>query len=138
LLDGPIELAFQRLRQRLVVISVDALAVGREHRIEEAQEQLRIGIIVGRDRLLVGIDLPEQQRLDETPRRDQRMKVVERSAQGKGLQPVAFNVDITLQIGLGNVAFVERAQRPERQSKRREAEAMIPPLKQTGVENAEN
>jgi hypothetical protein len=95
-------------------MSVDALAVGREHRIEEAEEQLRIGIVVGRDCLLVGIDLPEQQRLDETPGRDQRMTVVERGAQGKRLQHVAFNVDIALQIGLGDVAFVERAQRPER------------------------
>jgi hypothetical protein len=84
LLDGPIELAFERLRQGLVVMSVDALAVGREHRIEEAEEQLRIGIVVGRDCLLVGIDLPEQQRLDETPGRDQRMTVVERGARANG------------------------------------------------------
>jgi hypothetical protein len=73
-------------------MSVDALAQGREHRIEEAEEQPRIGIVVGRDCMLVGIDLPEQQRLDETPGRDQRMTVVERGAQGKRLQHVAFNV----------------------------------------------
>jgi hypothetical protein len=90
------------------------LAIGREHGIEEAQEELGVGIVVRGDRLLVGVDLPEQKRLDEAPSRDQRMAVVERRAQRKRLQHVAFDVDVALQVSLGDVALVERAQRPHR------------------------
>jgi hypothetical protein len=114
LLEGPVELALERLRQRLIVIGIDALAIGREHGIEEAQEELGVGIVVRGDRLLVGVDLPEQKRLDEAPSRDQRMAVVERRAQRKRLQHVAFDVDVALQVSLGDVALVERAQRPHR------------------------
>ncbi len=110
-LDCPVELPLQRFRQRLVVALVDALAVGGEHRIEEAQEQLRVEIVVRGDRLLVGVDLPEHSGLDEAPGRDQRMAVVERGAQRKRLQHVAFDVDVTLQIGFGDVALIQRAQR---------------------------
>src|SRR6185503_17165272 len=63
------------------------------------------------DGALVGIDLPEQHRLDEAPGGHQRMTVVEGGAEREGLQHVAFNIDVALQIGLGDVAFIERAQR---------------------------
>ena len=39
LLDGPVEFPLERLGQRLVVIGVDALAIGRKDGIEKAQEQ---------------------------------------------------------------------------------------------------
>ena len=100
--------------ERLVVILVHALAIGGKHGIEKAQEQLRVSIVVGGDRPLVGIDLSEQERLDEAPGRDQRVPVVERSPELEGLQHIALDVDIALQIGLGDIPLVERAQRPER------------------------
>ena len=95
-------------------MGVDALAVGREHRIEKAQEHLRVGVVVRGDGALVGIDLPEQQRLDEAPGRHERMTVVERGAERERLQHVALEIDVALQIGLGDVALIERAQRLER------------------------
>ena len=42
------------------------------------------------------------------------MAVVEGGAQRERLQHVAFDVDIALQIRLGDVAFVQRAQRLDR------------------------
>ena len=110
-LDRPIELALQSLGERLIVMRVDALAVGREHRIEKAQEHLRVGVVVRGDGALVGIDLPEQHRLDEAPGGHQRMTVVEGGTERERLQHVAFNINIALEIGLGDVALIERAQR---------------------------
>src|SRR4029450_7194599 len=81
--------------------------------IEEAQEELRIGGVVRGDRPLVGVDLPEQSRLDEAPSKDQRMAVVEMLTQLEGLQHVAFEVDVTVQVSFRDVAFIEAAKRPE-------------------------
>ena len=114
LLERPVEFPLERRRQRLVVVLVHALAIGGKDRIEEAQEQLRVGVVVGGDGPLVGIDLSEQQRLDEAPGRDQRVPVVERGAEIEGLHHVAFEVDVALQIGLGDISLVEGAQRPQR------------------------
>ena len=113
-LDHPVELALQGLGERLVVMGVDALAVGREHRIEKAQEQLRVGVVVRGDGALVGIDLTEQQRLDEAPCRHQRMAIVERGAERERLEHVALKIDVALQISLGDIALIERAQRLQR------------------------
>ncbi len=66
------------------------------------------------DRLLVGVDLPEQRGLDEAPRGDQRVTVVERGPQRKRLQHVAFDVDVALQIGFGDVALVQGPQSLDR------------------------
>ncbi len=41
------------------------------------------------------------------------MAVVERCPELEGLQHVAFQVDIALEVGLGDISFVERAQRPQ-------------------------
>jgi hypothetical protein len=62
------------------------------------------------DRLLVGVDLPEQRGLDEAPRGDQRVTVVERGPQRKRLQHVAFDVDVALQIGFCDIALVQGPQ----------------------------
>ena len=93
LLDRPVEFPLQRGCERLVVIGVDALAVGRKDWIEEAQEEVRIGVVVGGDRLLVGIDLTEEERLDEAPGKHQRVAVIEMGSEREGLQHVAFDVD---------------------------------------------
>ena len=77
--DGIAELSLQRRRQGLVVAQVDALAVGRMGFIEKAQEQTLVGIVVRLDRLPVGVDLSEQQWLEETPGGDPRVPVVERT-----------------------------------------------------------
>ena len=93
-LDRPIEFALERRGERLVVMRVDALAVGREHRIEKAQEHLRVGVVVRGDGPLVGIDLPEQHRLDEAPGGDQGMTIVEGGAKRERLQHVALKIDV--------------------------------------------
>src|SRR6476619_5450835 len=113
-LDHPVELALQSLGERLVVMGVDALAVGRERRIEKAQEQLRVGVVVRGDGALVGIDLAEQQRLYEAPCLLQRMAIVERGAERERLEHVALEIDVALQISLGDIALIERAQRLKR------------------------
>src|SRR5262249_41108247 len=79
-LNRPIEFALERLGQRFIVIAVNALAIGRKNRIEKAQEQLGIDVVVGSYGALVGIDLAEQERLDETPGCDQGVTVVEEAA----------------------------------------------------------
>ena len=45
---------------------------------------------------------------------DQRMTVVEGGAKRERLQHVAFKIDVACEIGLGDVALIERAQRLER------------------------
>ena len=91
---------------------VDALAIVGEDRIEEAQEQLGVGIVVRGDRPLVGIDLTEQGRLDEAPSGDERMVVVHGFAKPERLQHVALEIDVAGEIGLRDLGFVERLQRP--------------------------
>ena len=112
--DGPVELPFERLGQRLLVIFIDALAVGGKDGIEKAQKQLRVGIVVGGNRALVAINLAEQKRLDETPGGDQRMPVAEMDAEGKRSQHIALDVDIAVQISFGNVTIIEAPDRHER------------------------
>ena len=107
LLDGPVEFALERLRQGLVVAFIHTLAVGGKDGVEEAQEQLGVGVVVRRDRLLVGIDLSKQQRLNEAPGGDEGVAIVEQLPEREGLQHVPFEVNVAAQIGLGNVAFVQ-------------------------------
>jgi hypothetical protein len=95
-------------------VRIDALAIGRKDGVEETQEQLRVGVVVGGDSLLVGVDLPEQERLEEAPSGDQRVAIVKLGTQRKRLQHVAFDVDVALEIGLGDVALVQRAERSQR------------------------
>ena len=42
------------------------------------------------------------------------MAIVERGAERERLQHVALKIDVALQIGLGDIALIERAQRLER------------------------
>ncbi len=77
--------------------------------VEEAQEEAGVGVVVRFDRILVGVDLPEEQRLKEAPDVCDRVAVVERCAQRERLQHVAVEVDVATHIGLGDVALVEAA-----------------------------
>ena len=65
------------------------------------------------DGLLIGVDLTEQEGLDEAPGGDEGMSIVERSAEGEGLEHIALEVDVALQISLGDVALIESAQGPD-------------------------
>ena len=109
-----IEFAGKGGAEALVVIFVDTLAVGRFVGIEKTQEQIRIEIIVRSDGLLVGIDLPEEERLNEAPRRHQQVTVIERGAKGKWRNHIAGQIQIALQEGLGNIALVQGLERPHR------------------------
>src|SRR4029079_141359 len=109
LLERPIKFPLQRFRQRLVVTLIDALAIGGKNRIEKTQKEIWIGVVVRGDRPLVGVNLTEQQRLEEAPGRDQRMRVVKRLAKVEGLQHVALKIDIAVDIGFGDIALIERA-----------------------------
>src|SRR4029078_6687012 len=73
-----------------------------------------MGVVMGGNTALVGIDLPEQERLDEAPSRHDRMAVVKRLPQGEGLQHVALDIDIGGEIGLGDIGLIEGADRAER------------------------
>ena len=110
-LEAPVEFPGERVGERLVVMRIDALAVGRQHRVEEAQKELRVGIVVRADRLAVRIDLPEDRRLHEAPCGDQRMPVVQRSPQRERRDHVAVEVHVAPQVGLGDVSLVEALQR---------------------------
>src|SRR5262245_23908874 len=110
-LDNPIELPLEGLGQRLVVVGINALAVRRKHWIEKAQEELRVDVVMGDYGAFVGIDLTEQERLNEAPRADQRMTVGKTRAQGKRSKHVPFEIDVTFKISLSDLAFIERAKR---------------------------
>ncbi len=63
------------------------------------------------DGLLVGIDLTEQERLDEAPGSNEGMSIVELGAEREGLQHIALEIDVALEVGLGDIALVQGAQR---------------------------
>src|SRR6188472_1619162 len=89
-LDNPIELPLEGLGQRLVVMGINALAVRRKNWIEKAQEELRVNVVMGDYRALVGIDLTEQEGLHEAPRADERMTVGKTRPQGERGKHVPF------------------------------------------------
>lgn len=66
------------------------------------------------DGALVGVDLAEQERLDEAPRGHEGMAIVQRRPERERLQHVAFEIDVSLQVGLGDVALIQRTQRFQR------------------------
>ena len=109
-IEAVIELPAERRRQGLFVALVDSLAIGRMDRIEEAEEEGGIDIVVGGDGGLVGIDLAEQERLEKAPYGDDRVPVVERGAERERRDHVAVQIDIAPQIRLADIPFVEAAQ----------------------------
>ncbi len=60
-----------------------------------------------RDRLLVGVHLAEEQRLEVAPRLGHEMEILHRAAQLERLHHVAFEVEIGGEIGLRDPAFVQ-------------------------------
>ena len=79
-------------------------------RIEEAEEQGGVDVVVGGYGRLVGIDLAEQERLKEAPYGDDRVPVVERGAQGERRDHVAIHIDIAPQERLADITLIEAAQ----------------------------
>ena len=67
--------------------------------VEKAQEQARVGVIVRLDRLLVGVNLSEEERLEETPDVGKWVPIVKRRPQREGLQHVAVEVEIAAHVG---------------------------------------
>src|SRR4029078_3718859 len=93
LVERPIKFPLQRFRQRLLVTLIDALAIGGKNRIEKTEKEIWIGVVVRGDRPLVGVNLTEQQRLEEAPGRNQRMRVIKRLAEGEGGQHGVRNIE---------------------------------------------
>src|SRR5262245_55432768 len=86
---------------------VDALCVAGGYGVEKAQEKFRIDVIMGGDRLAVGMDLPEEQGLDEAPGGDHEVEVLHRLPELEGPQHVPFDIDVTGQIGIADAAFID-------------------------------
>ena len=110
---GVVELARRRRLERLVVALVDALRVGGRLGVEESEEEIGIDVVMRADRLLVGVHLAEEQRLEEAPRLGQEMEIAHRTAQLEGLEHVAVEVDVARQIRVRDAAFVEARDRAQ-------------------------
>ena len=78
------------------------------------RKKVRIDIVMRGDRLPVGVDLAEEQRLEEAPGVGQQMKVLHRPAELKGAQHVALDVDVAGEIGIADAAFIEAGDGLER------------------------
>ena len=109
-LKAVVEFSERRGFERLVGVLVHTLRIDGFRRIEEAQEEVGVHLVVGRDCLLVCVDLAEQQRLQEAPDRGDRMKVLHRPAQGKRGEHVTVNIEIAHEIGLADATFIEAGQ----------------------------
>src|SRR5581483_5556048 len=81
---------------------------------EEAEVELRIEVVVRLDRARVGADLAEDERLDEAPGVVERMEIREVRAQVVHREQVALDVEVAVQVGVGDPAEVERAECRER------------------------
>ena len=113
LLEAIVELPEGRGAQRVFGSAVDALRVHRMVAIEEAQEELRIDIVVIRYRLPVRPDLAEQQRLQETPQGDDIVPIAHAAADLEGPQHVAFDIDMPRDIGVADPPFVHAGEGPQ-------------------------
>ena len=70
---------------------------------------------MGRDRLLVGVNLTEKQRLQEAPNRRDRMYVLHGRPQFEGTQHIAIQLHVALHKGIAEAPFIQRSdcrQRP--------------------------
>src|SRR5690348_8529469 len=75
LFETVVKLPVRRDIERLRGISEDPLRVARRLGVKEAQEEFRINLIMRGDGGLVGALLTEQQRLQEAPRRHERVQI---------------------------------------------------------------
>ncbi len=89
LLEAIVELPDSRSAQRVFRSAVDALRVHRMIAVEEAQEELRIDVVVSRYRLPICPHLAEQQRLQETPQGDGIVPIAHarRTSKGRSMSP---------------------------------------------------
>src|SRR5262245_2363599 len=99
--------------ERFIRVVIDALRVARRLRIKKAQEKRRINVVVRADRTLVGVDLAEQHRLDESPGGNHGMKILHRSPEFEGLQHVTFDIDVPNQIRIADPTLVDTAERTQ-------------------------
>ncbi len=106
------ELAQGRDVQAFVRALIDALGVAGRHRIEEREEEFGVDVVMRGDRLLVGVHLAEQERLDVAPRLGHQMEILHRAAQLERLEHVSFDVDVGREIGGGDAALVQARHRP--------------------------
>ena len=113
-LEAIVELAQGRDVEGLVRRFIDALGVAGSLGIEKAQEEIRIDVVMRGDRLPVGVNLAEDQGLDEAPGVGQQMEILHRPAELERAQHVALEVDVAGEIGIAEAAFVEAGDGLER------------------------
>ena len=106
-LEGVGELPQRRRLEGVVVALVNALRVERRGGIEEGEEQVGVEVVMGGDRPAVGMDLAEQERLDEAPCGDKRVRVLHRGAKHEGVQHVALDVDVAGDDGVADAPLVD-------------------------------
>ena len=62
---------------------------------------------------LVCVDLTKQQRLDETPGGNEGVKALRRAAQFERAQHISVDIDITVEIRVADLTFVDTSDRPQ-------------------------
>jgi hypothetical protein len=68
---------------------------------------------MGANGTLVGVDLTKQQRLDETPGGNEGVKVLHRAAQFERAQHIPVDIDITVEIRVSDLTFVDTSDRTQ-------------------------
>ena len=62
---------------------------------------------------LVRVDLTQQQRLDKPPGGDERVKIFHRATQFERAQHVPIDIDITVEVCITDLAFVDASDRTQ-------------------------
>src|SRR4029450_4397922 len=69
---------------------------------------------MGGDRLAIGVDLAEHQRLDEAPGGDEKVKILHRVPELEGAQHVAPESDVAGEMAIPDAAFIDTRDCPHR------------------------
>src|SRR5215475_2828595 len=113
LFEAILELAKRRGAERFIRIMINALCVTGRLGIEKTQEEYGINIVVSADGVLVCVDLSKNQRLDKSPRCDNRVEITHRGPEFEGTQHVAFDIYVAGEIGIADPAFVDTLDRTQ-------------------------
>ena len=62
---------------------------------------------MGANGLFVRVDLTKQQRLDEPPGGNERVKILHSATQFERAQHIPIDVDVTVEVGISDLAFVD-------------------------------
>src|SRR5262245_31328233 len=113
LFEAIFEFAKRRGTERFIRIMINALCVTGRLGIEKTQKENGINIIVSADGALVCVDLSKNQRLDKSPRCDNRVEIIHGGPEFEGTQHVAFDINVAGDIGIADPAFVDTLDRTQ-------------------------